>query len=152
MSILKAETIQKYKGKSVANLLKIAEKYFNLYIRLRDTDEYGCGKCISSGQSLRIPSANAHAGHFYPKTVSRLRFDEFNVNLQGKSDNFFKSGNQLEYRKNLIRKIGIERVEGLDLISSNKTPFKWDKIAVISIIEEYKGKSSELKSNKMFKI
>ena len=138
------EIYNKYKGKSVASLLKTATTHFNKFIRERDTDDNGFGRCISSGQPLRIPSKNSHAGHFYSGgKYPELRFNEDNVHLQGKSDNFFNGANLLEYRKNLIKKIGIERVEKLDLISdmSKRNSYKWDRFYLIEIIEKYKSKN-----------
>lgn len=145
--------IQKYKSKSVAQLKKIAEKHFNTFIRYRDTDANGFGRCISSGQPLRVPSHNAQAGHFYSGgKYPSLKFNEFNVNLQGKSDNYFNGGNENEYRRNLIKKIGLEEVEKLDLISAQckKTNHKWDRFYLIEVIETYKEKSKQLKKMKNF--
>ena len=136
-----AAVIKKYKDKSTSQLLKLATTHFNRFIRERDTDDNGFGRCISSGQPLRIPSQNAHAGHFYSGgKFPELKFNEDNVHLQGKSDNYFNGGNQLQYRKNLIRKIGKERVEELDRIAdmSKRNRFKWDRFALIEIIEKYK--------------
>ena len=141
-----AKLIQKYKDKTVGHLKNTATTYFNRYIRLRDSPG-GYGNCISSGQILKVPSDNAQAGHFYSAGhYPELRFNEDNVHLQGKSDNYFKSGNLLEYRKNLIKKIGIERVEALDQIAaqSKRTSFKWDRFTLIEIIEKYKFKIKNL--------
>jgi hypothetical protein len=135
-----SKTIQKYKSKTVKQLLATATKHFNTFIRRRDAPD-GFGTCISSGQSLIVPSKNAQAGHFYPGgKFSQLKFNEDNVHLQGKSDNYFAGGNLLEYRKNLIKKIGIKRVEKLDLIASRskRENFKWDRFFLIEIIEKYK--------------
>lgn len=46
----------------------------------------------------------------------------------------------MEYRKNLINKIGLARVEALDMIAaqSKRTNFKWDRTLLIEIIEKYK--------------
>ena len=131
-----SKLIQKYKDKSVAKLIITAQKYFNEYIRLRDCDEYGLGICISSGHTLRVPSTNAQAGHFYSAGhYPILRFNEDNVHLQGKSDNYFKSGNLIEYRKNLEKKIGTFRLEKLDEIAdySKRHNFKWDRIELIVV-------------------
>lgn len=141
-----SKIIQKYKSKSLPKLLETATKYFNKYIRLRDSKD-GIGKCISSGKFLKVPSMNAQAGHYYSAGhYPLLRFNEDNVHLQGKSDNYFKSGNLLEYRKNLIKKIGIERVEKLDQIAeeSKSIRFKWNRFEVIEIIETYKLKLKNL--------
>ena len=138
---LDAKTIKKYSKKSISQLKALATKHFNLFIRERDTDDNGFGRCISSGQHLRIPSQLAHAGHFYiGAKYPELKFNEDNVHLQGKSDNYFNSGNLLDYRKNLINKIGLERVEELDRLGSisKRTLFKWDRLALIEVIEKYK--------------
>ena len=134
-----AKTIQKYKNKSIAVLLKRATFYFNKFIRDRDSED-GYGRCISSGKPLKVPSVNAQAGHFYSGgKYPALKFNEDNVHLQGKSDNYFNGGNLLEYRKNLINKIGIEKVEVLDRIAeqSKRHIFKWDRFFLIEIIEKY---------------
>lgn len=139
---MNSKTIQKYRNKSIASLKNLATKHFNTFIRERDTDDNGFGRCISSGQPLRVPSQNAHAGHFYSGgKFPELKFNENNVHLQGKSDNYFNGGNQLEYRKNLIKKIGIEEVEELDRLAdmSKRNIFKWDRFALIEVIEKYKN-------------
>lgn len=138
---MESTIIQKYKKKTVAQLLKMATKHFNAYIRHRDAPD-GFGKCISSGKMLRVPSDNAQAGHYYSAgKFPSLRFNEDNVHLQGKSDNYFNGGNLLEYRKNLIIKIGEDRVEALDWIAdqSKKNIFKWDRFFLIETIEKYKN-------------
>ena len=150
---MNAKIIQKYSKYSVKSLKSMAEKYFNLFIRLRDTDANGFGRCISSNTHLRVPSKNAHAGHFYSGgKYPELKFNEFNVNLQGKSDNYFNGGNENEYRRNLIKKIGVVEVEKLDFISaqSKRNSYKWDRFFLIETIEAYKIKSKELKKTKNF--
>lgn len=143
---MKVRVISKYDNKSVPQLKTIATLYFNKFIRLRDSED-GYGRCISSGQTLIVPSENAQAGHYYSGgNYPQLKFNEDNVHLQGKSDNYFKSGNLLEYRKNLIKKIGIERVEELDRIAeqSKRQIFKWNRFYLIEIIETYKTKLKNL--------
>lgn len=145
--MIEAKTIQKYSKKTVPQLLKIATRWFNEYIRLRDSED-GFGTCISSGQPLRVPGENSHAGHYYSGGhYPMLKFNENNVHLQGKSDNYFKSGNQLEYRKNLIKKIGEEEVKKLDEIAdmSKRMNFKWDRFFLIETIERYKSKVKSIK-------
>lgn len=118
----------------------MAMRYFSKFIRHRDAPN-GVGRCISSGINLRVPSSNSQAGHFYSAgRYPQLRFNEDNVHLQCKSDNYFNGGNLLEYRKNLINKIGLARVEALDMIAaqSKRTNFKWDRTLLIEIIEKYK--------------
>jgi len=150
---MESKILQKYSKYTVSQLLKQATLHFNLYIRLRDTDENGYGKCISSGRTIKIPDRNSHAGHYIAHgSCSALRYNEDNVHLQSLSDNYFKSGNQLEYRKNLKRKIGAEKLEELENALSIKKPFRWDRFTLIDLVETYKAKSKALKKTKNFKI
>lgn len=145
---------QKYKHLSVAKLLKIATKNFNAFIRNRDTDSNGYGRCISKNVPLKVPSEEAHAGHYYSADkFPMLRFNEDNVHLQCRSDNFYKEGNPEAYRINLIKKIGLERVEELDRIAAlnKRACFKWCRIELIEIIEKYEEKLKEVKKIKQGK-
>ena len=81
---------------------------FNKYIRNRDSKD----PCISCG---RHHTGQYHAGHY--KTVGghpALRFEEDNCHKQCSVCNNYKSGNLSEYRSNLLKKIGLERVEWLE--------------------------------------
>ena len=141
----------KYSDKTTPQLIKTLTKYFNEFIRLRDTDDNGVGRCISSGKFLKIPSKQAQAGHFYPAgSYPRLRFNEDNVHLQSLQDNYFKHGNLNEYRQNLLDKIGVERLHKLDAISLDRTPYKWDRFDLTEQIKVYKAKVKELRKEKMF--
>jgi 5-methylcytosine-specific restriction endonuclease McrA len=138
---MEAKTIQKYKDQTVPNLIKKATKYFNEYIRLRDSDG-GFFTCISCGEHKSKEMLNAghylSAGH-HPS----VRFNEYNVNAQCVACNNYKHGNLINYRKNLIKKIGLDRVEFLEGIG--KRPHKWDRMDLIEIIETYKQKVKDLK-------
>lgn len=152
---LTIKQIQKYKNKPIKNLIKTAEKYFNKFIRLRDTDENGFGMCISSGLKLRYGSKNCQAGHYYAAgKVKSLKFNEDNVNLQSLSDNYFGSGNLAPYAANLVLKIGIERFEKLQLIAKieKQNGYKFDRLSLINTIETYKGKCNHYSKNKMFEV
>jgi len=81
---------------------------FNRYIRLRDY----FNPCISCG---RHHEGQYHAGHY--KTAGghpELRFEELNVHKQCAPCNNKKSGDIVNYRANLIKKIGIEKVEWIE--------------------------------------
>jgi hypothetical protein len=81
---------------------------FNQWIRLRDEDR----PCISCGRYHR---GQWHAGHY--QGVGRepaLRFEPDNVHKQCKPCNTDLSGNLIRYRKNLVKRIGLPRVEWLE--------------------------------------
>ena len=88
--------------------MKEAQTAFNRYIRVRDSGH----PCISCG---RHHEGQWHAGHYMPtSTRPELRFDEMNVHLQCAPCNTYLSGNLIQYRKGLTKKIGIAMVEWLE--------------------------------------
>ena len=86
-------------------------KAFNFFIRERDRN-LPCISCDSPAGTYRLTS-----GHFYPQgTYRNIALDEDNSHGQcWYNCNKNKSGNLLEYRPRLIKKIGIEKVEQLDV-------------------------------------
>ncbi len=124
--------------KSRSDWLKEAQKAFNEFIRLRDKDL----PCISCG---RYHEGQYHAGHYrsvgaYPE----LRFNEDNVHKQCSVCNNHKSGNAIEYRINLIRKIGLERVEFLE--RHDHQPLKLSIDEIKKLIRVYKAKCKGLEN------
>lgn len=102
----KQETRKRLKTKS--QWLKETQVVFNKYIRLRDLLQ----PCISCG---RNHSGQIHAGHYRSVgACPELRFDEDNVHAQCAPCNNHLSGNIVEYRINLEKKIGKERLAKLE--------------------------------------
>jgi len=88
--------------------LKKAQQSFNAYIRHRDS-ELPCISC------QRHHQGQYHAGHY--RTVGgnpELRFYESNCHKQCSVCNNHLSGNITDYRINLVKKIGIEKVEWIE--------------------------------------
>lgn len=100
---------QKERLKSRGDHMREAQHAFNAYIRARDVDL----PCISCGTYI---AGQYHAGHYRTtKAAPELRFDESNVHKQCAQCNNFDSGNIIEYRINLIKRIGqaeVDRLEG----------------------------------------
>jgi hypothetical protein len=116
--------------------LKEAQRWFNLFIRLRDKNE----PCISCG---RHHQGQYHAGHY--RTVGsspELRFNELNCHKQCQPCNAYLSGNIIKYRQSLIEKIGIEKVEWLE---GKHEPLKLTIEQIKAIKGDYKKKCKELK-------
>ncbi len=124
------------KLKTRSDYLKEAQRVFNIYIRGRDFNE----PCISCG---RHHTGQYHAGHYRTTAAApQLRFDEQNVHKQCAPCNNHKSGDIINYRINLIKKIGIEAVERLESDNSPKH-YTIDEIKQIKI--DYKNKIKLLK-------
>lgn len=123
---------------------KVQDK-FNEYIKYRDTHGVAC-QCISCPAIVYF--GKGHASHFYSAgNYKSLRFNEDNVNYSCIKCNTFLSGNLLEYRKGLIKKIGVERVEKLELLASASKRNVWKpmEFELKVIYDEYKAKIKELK-------
>lgn len=131
-----------YKDKSVSDLTKIAQRHVNAYVRARDS-ENGYFKCISCGRIL--PISDLQAGHYFPAGhYTALRFDPENINGQCLQDNYFKHGNQTGYRRGLIEKIGTGKVEMLESRANRGRSYRWSRLELIAIIEEFKQKIKDL--------
>lgn len=130
LNILKKEL------KSHSEWLNDLQKVFNEYIRLRDKDK----PCVSCGTNA--PNKQYDAGHYRSVGAHpELRFDENNVHKQCRRCNGYWGGNLIEYRKELINRIGIEEVERLE---GYNPPFKLTIPEIKEKIKYYKQKTKEL--------
>jgi hypothetical protein len=121
---------------TVQDIVKAAQIVFNKYIRERDKNE----TCISCGN---IPK-KSNAGHFWNANNHwNVRFDEDNVHLQCERCNSFLSGNLIEYRANLITKIGAERFSQLE--AKARVTRKFTKDELKEIIKKYKDLVRDMK-------
>ena len=104
----KAKAKKEFKENDKSTLLKLAQTVVNKYIRLRDLNK----PCISCGH---IGDRQIHAGHYRPMgNNQQLRFYTLNIYAQCSICNNYKSGNLAEYRLNLIKKIGLAKVEEIE--------------------------------------
>ena len=121
----------KEKIKTKGKWLQEAQQEFNKYIRKRDEGN----PCISCGRST---GCKVNAGHYRSVgACPELRFEEDNVHLQCEHCNCFRSGNAIDYRIGLIRKIGVERVEWLE---GPHEPKKYTVEQIKEIKEAYRRK------------
>lgn len=125
--------------KSRAEWLREAQAAVNAYVRERDSGQL----CISCG---RWHDGQWHAGHYLSVgSHPELRFDPLNIHKQCQPCNTYLSGNQLNFRAGLIRKIGIDAVEKLE---SNHASKHYTIEDAKSIRDEFKVKLKQLKSDK----
>lgn len=122
----KAHREAKERIKPKSKWLAEAQASFNKYIRIRDYDE-PCISCLKSREVIESEQGWKvggcwDAGHFMTRGAKgQLRFILFNVNKQCKSCNagggkFSAKAATVDanYRTNLIKKIGIDKVEWLE--------------------------------------
>ena len=125
--------------KEVIKKVKVQEKC-NEYIRLRDAGK----PCISCGKV-----ATLQAGHYWPVGgYDGLRFDELNINGECAYCNAWDKAHLIGYRKNLIKKIGLESVEALDARAEDyrRNGYKFTRSELLEIYNYYCEKIKQLKS------
>lgn len=99
--------------KTAGDYIKEAQTAVNRYVRARD---YG-KPCICCGAVMdwHKPGGAVDSGHYRSRgAAGHLRFNVFNIHAQSVKCNRFLSGNAVDYRINLIKKIGLDRVERLE--------------------------------------
>jgi hypothetical protein len=105
------ETKQRKKAlKTVSDCTKEAQTAFNAFIRIRD---YG-KPCVSCDKP-HDGSHQRHASHYRPAGKNtQHRFNLYNVHASCSSCNLYMSGNLVEYRIRIEKKIGAERLKYLE--------------------------------------
>lgn len=140
MSNISANAIQKYNKKSVPQLIAIAERHFNKFIRERDRDGdyFYCPTCE---KTKKIVGNNYHACHLYPAGhYGWHRFSEDNVHGGCLSCNYFKHGAGYTFVPYVQKKIGMERFAKLELLNAyyQRHGWKWERFSLIEIILKYR--------------
>jgi hypothetical protein len=128
--------VRKEKLKSRADHLKDTQIAFNAWVRERDAEL----PCISCG---RHHQGKYDAGHY--RTVGSnpaLRFEPLNCHRQCSPCNTQLSGNIVNYRIALVKRIGAEAVEWLE---GPHEPKKYTIEELKAMTADYRAKTRELK-------
>lgn len=108
----------------------------NRFVRLRDKDK----PCISCLKQLK---SKFDAGHYRSSGGNpELRFNELNIHAQCVYCNQHLHGNLIDYRINLIARIGLDKVEWLE---GSHEPLKLSIEEIKKLKEKYKEKIRLLK-------
>jgi len=79
-------------------------KVFSEYIRLRDSDGQGIGKCFTCNFTAHYKRFDA--GHGIGRQHKAVKFDERNVHSQCKRCNGFEGGQQAIYKEEVEKRYG----------------------------------------------
>lgn len=109
------------------------DKVFQYYIRLRDSRSDGMCKCISCGKI--VPFDKIQAGHYRSRKNMSTRWSELNVNGECFTCNCMEGDHLINYRKNLIKKIGESKVNWLDAYCNEA--YKWSDFELVIMIKDY---------------
>jgi hypothetical protein len=126
---------QKEALKTRREWLKEAQIAVNRYVRLRDKDK----PCVSCGTTT---AAQWDAGHYMSAGGHpALRLNPLNIQKQCSVCNAHKSGNLVLFRRELINRVGLEKVEWLE---GPHPPAKWTIEELKQIKTEYTRMVREL--------
>ena len=121
-----------------------ADKWFSLFIRLRDSDSNGYARCCTCGKVAHFKDMDA--GHFVNRQFKALRFNEKNVNGQCRKCNRFCEGNIPEYSLFMIKKYGKGTTE--TLIATKNIYTKMGSFEIEQIAKHYRKKAKALAKEK----
>ena len=99
--------------KSISKLKKELDKWFSLFIRLREATNEGMVQCITSGRLYHYKKI--HAGHFMSRRHMSTRWCEMNVAPQSAADNLFGQGEQYKFGLAIDHKYGDGKAEELQI-------------------------------------
>ena len=101
--------------KTLSKLKKELDKWFSLYIRLRNASVDGITKCFTCDKIAHYKKM--HAGHFMSRKHHATRWNEENVQVQCPKCNLFGQGEQYTFGKLLDIRVGDGTSEELQELS-----------------------------------
>ena len=121
--------------KTISKLKKELDKWFSLYIRLREANEYGMIQCFTCG-IVRGYKDGMQNGHFQSRKHLATRFDEENCQVQCIKCNMFSQGEQFKFGIHLDSKYGEGKAEELEFLA--RTTLKISRVEYEEQISYYK--------------
>lgn len=128
----------------IRTLINKLDRIFSEWIRLSKSDNNGVCTCISCGK--KVFWRNIDNGHYIKRQFMAARFNELNCWPQCKICNWILQGNDVNYRKNLVAKIGESKV--LELEASRRNTVKYTKFEIEILIKHYSNEVKKLRRGK----
>lgn len=124
--------------------ISLADKWFSIFIRLRDSDDNGICKCCTCGKYHSWKEMDC--GHWIKRQHQATRFDERNCAAQCKACNYFEQGAEAKHELYIKNKYGEQATELLK--AAKRTSFKRYKVEEKILMEMYKEKAKNLAKQK----
>jgi len=121
------------KPKSIRQLIKIADRWFSKFIRLRAATDNGYCTCITCGKVM-FWKKGCHAGHFIVRQWVRTRWHPLNVYPQCCKCNLYLNGNYENYYSYMLNEIGQDGIDHLKKVS-REAPNSLNREELEAIIE-----------------
>ena len=128
-------------GMSKPKLIKELDAWFSRYIRLKYSDSRGYCRCISCGKVYFWKEIQN--GHYMSRRYMSTRFSEDNCRPQGVECNIFNQGAIQMYRRALIKEIGEQRVDLIEVRARQENK-NWSLFELKQLIEYYKKKVEKI--------
>ena len=132
-------------GMSKPKLIKELDVWFSRYIRLKYSDSRGYCRCISCGKVYFWKEIQN--GHYMSRRYMSTRFSEDNCRPQGVEWNIFNQGAIQMYRRALIKEIGEQRVDLIEVRARQENK-NWSLFELKQLIEYYKKEVEKLLDEK----
>lgn len=132
-------------GMSKPKLIKELDAWFSRYIRLKYSDSRGYCRCISCGKVYFWKEIQN--GHYMSRRYMSTRFCEDNCRPQGVECNIFNQGAIQMYRRALIKEIGEQRVDLIEVRARQENK-NWSLFELKQLIEYYKKEVEKLLDEK----
>ena len=132
-------------GMSKPKHIKELDVWFSSYIRLRYSDSRGYWRCIRFGKVYFWKEIQN--GHYMSRRYMSTRFSEDNCRPQGVECNIFNQGAIQMYRRALIKEIGEQRVDLIEVRARQENK-NWSWFELKQLIEYYKKEVEKLLDKK----
>lgn len=121
------------KRESISALTKELDRVFSLFIRLRDSNSEGMGKCITCDKVGHYKEM--HCGHFRSRKYLNTRWNACNCNLQCPTCNLYNNGEEFIHGLKIDEKYG----EGtaMKMFEESKVVVKLDRENLKTLIRWY---------------
>ena len=130
--------------KSISKLKKELDKFFSLYIRLREATSEGLCQCFTCGKVAHYKKG-MQCGHFQSRRFMATRYDERNQ-IQCVKCNMFEQGKQWQFGLNLDAKYGLGTAEEMQFKARQIQ--KFSRVDYEDKITYYKAAVEKLKKEK----
>ena len=137
--------IRKKASKRTPNLKDKLDRVFSLFIRLKYSDANGYCRCISCGKVHYYK--DIQNGHYMSRRYMSTRFDENNCRPQCVACNIFNQGNIQMYRIGLIKQIGEQAVNMVE-VKARTSVARYSDFEYRTLIKYYSVLVDKLKKDK----
>tara|TARA_R110001592_G_scaffold318978_1_gene596234 strand:+ start:212 stop:622 length:411 start_codon:yes stop_codon:yes gene_type:complete len=130
--------------KTISKLKKDLDKWFSLYIRLRNANNLGVTQCFTCHKTDSYKSLQN--GHFQSRRHHTTRWNEVNCQVQCVKCNMFNQGEQFKFGIYLDAKYGVGTAESLEFKA--RQTIKFTRVDYMEKLSYYKEVVKNLKKEK----